>query len=128
MIFSRKEKSQAPTITRDEALSGVPVVNPVVTVTERDNSTLLLEYPLAFKPLFSELLKKFSKQEEQEVIKKLELDEMGSEVFALIDGTQTVRNIILTFAKDKDITLQEAETAITTYLRELGKRKIIAIK
>ncbi len=128
MIFSRKQDNQPPTITRDEALNGIPVINPVITVIEQDDSTLVLEYPLAFKPLFSQLLKRFSQQEEQEVIKKLELDEMGSEVFTLIDGTQNVREIILEFAKNKNITLQEAETAITTYLRELGKRKIIAIK
>lgn len=125
MAFFSKKK-QAPQITRAEALSGTPTKNPMVHCEVQENGTTLLSYPLAIRPIWTQLLEKYSKKEES-ITKKLELDAMGSEVWTLIDGTREVRDIILFFAKSHGISNHEAELSVSLFLRELGKRKIIAI-
>ena len=116
-----------PSITREEALAGIPTKNPTVETIGQDDGTLVLSYTLALRPLWGQLLKRFTKGEEQETTKKLALDQMGSQVWQLIDGKRSVREIILSFARANGIGSKEAETATTSFLRELGKRKLIAI-
>jgi len=130
MIFSRKKKpirESPPPLTRDQALNGIPKINPVVTVHILEDGLVQLEYPLALRPFFIQLFERFNKNKEKDLIKKLELDQLGSEVWLLIDGERDVRKIIQLFAINNDISLQEAESASTTFLRQLGNRKIIAI-
>jgi len=123
-LFSKKKN--VPQITRAQALSGIPTKNPMVYCQIQENGTTLLSYPLAIRPIWTQLLEKFSKKEAS-ITKKLELDVIGSEVWELIDGKREVRDIILLFAKNHEISNHEAELSVSLFLRELGKRKIIAI-
>lgn len=123
-LFSKKKT--VPKITRAEALSGIPTRNPMVYSQVQENGLVRLSYPLAIRPIWTQLLERFSKKEES-ITKKLELDAMGTEVWELIDGTREVRDIILFFAKNHGISNHEAELSVSLFLRELGKRKIIAI-
>jgi len=59
--------------------------------------------------------------------KKLQLDQMGSFVWNLIDGKNTVKDIIRIFAHDYRVTSQEAETAVAAFLKTLGQRGFIAL-
>ena len=87
----------------------------------------MLEYPLLLKPLLQTLFERF--QKEQVVpTKKLQLDEMGSLVWRQIDGKNTAQAIITHFASSYGITIQEAEKSVTTFLAQLGKRGIIAMR
>ncbi|WP_049785053.1 PqqD family protein [Desulfotalea psychrophila] len=127
-LFSRKKPAEVmPAITREEALAGIPAKNPTVKIIGQDDGTLMLSYTLALRPIWGELLKRFTGKAEQETTKKLVLDQMGSQVWQLIDGKRSVREIILSFAGANNIGCKEAETATTSFLRELGKRKLIAI-
>lgn len=123
-LFSKKKT--VPQITRAEALSGTPTKNPMVHSQILENGIVRLSYPLAIRPIWTQLLERFSKKEES-ITKKLELDALGAEVWELIDGTREVRDIILFFAKSHGISNHEAELSVSLFLRELGKRKIIAI-
>ncbi|HKJ66087.1 MAG TPA: PqqD family protein, partial [Desulfopila sp.] len=60
--------------------------------------------------------------------KKLQLDAMGSHVWKEIDGNRNVSGIISRFADHYRITIQEAEKSVTTFLFELGRRGIIAMR
>lgn len=126
MLFSNK-KNSIPKPTREESLAAIPQVNPIVTITVQKDKTLRLTYPLAMKPMFSQILKKFTNRVNEDTIKKLDLDLYGSEVWNMIDGKRNVRQIVLIFAKKNKISNQEAEQSVTTFLRDLGKRKLIAI-
>ena len=125
-FLKANKKTQRPTLSRSDALRCVPVVNLSVQVVESESGEILLEYPLQIKPFFQSVFERF--QKEQGVpTKKLQLDEMGSVVWKLINGKNSAQAIISQFAKTYGITLQEAEKSVTAFLVELGKRGIIAL-
>ncbi len=125
-FFKANKKTRPPSLSRSDALQCIPVVNLSVQVIESENGEILLEYPLQIKPFLQTLFERF--QKEQGVpTKKLQLDEMGSVVWKLINGKNSAQAIITQFAKTYGITLQEAEKSVATFLVELGKRGIIAM-
>ena len=56
-----------------------------------------------------------------------QLDELGSQVWQMLDGTRTTADLIREFATAHKVSAQEAEQSITLFLRELGKRGLIAL-
>lgn len=125
-LRSTKKKTPAPQLNRQQALQCTPVVNASIRQLESEDNDILLEYPLALKPFFLSLFRRFQNTWDVPT-KKLQLDEMGSVVWAKIDGSTTVEDIIDDFAKHYGITRQEAEQSVTAFLVELGKRGIIAM-
>jgi hypothetical protein len=123
----KKKPQPTPTLSRQEALQCTPVVNTSITFSESDSGLLLLEYPIPMKPFFLSLFRR-SRQSYEYPTKKLELDEMGSVVWRYIDGKTTVHAMINDFAGRYKITSEEAEQSITSFLVELGKRGIIAMR
>ncbi|MFN2354117.1 MAG: PqqD family protein [Desulfopila sp.] len=125
-LRNTKKKASAPQLSRQEALQCTPVVNASIRQIESEDNDVLLEYPLNLKPFFLSLFRRFENTWDVPT-KKLQLDEMGSVVWAKIDGSTTVEDIIDDFAKRYGITRQEAEQSVTAFLVELGKRGIIAM-
>lgn len=56
----------------------------------------------------------------------IELDRAGAEVWDLCDGKHTLRDMIEIFQKRHKLTRAEAEWSLRTYLRDLGKRRLVA--
>lgn len=100
----------------------------MVTWELLDNGEILIEYPLQLKPFFIQLISRFRKTREQKLSKKLQLDKVGSLVWQMFDGQNDVRKIIRAVAKEKNLTLQEAEISVTTFIRDLGRRGLILIR
>ena len=71
---------------------------------------------------------RFNPNTKTTLTKKLQLDPMGSQVWLLIDGKNSVGDIIRLFAERTAITHQEAEQAVTAFLRELGRRGLILLR
>ena len=87
-----------------------------------------MRYPLALKPWLTELARRFgSASAGAPPMRQLELDELGSLTWDLIDGERSVRGIIRLFARKTEVHPKEAEAAVTQFLRELGRRGIIAM-
>ena len=128
-LFRKKTPAaaQAPPITRTESLACIPEKSTAVTWSEEDGS-VIIEYPLPLKPFFISLAKKFNKEKEQRLTKKLQLDSIGSRVWLMIDGSTDVKTLIKAIAPEAGLSLQEAEISITTFLRELGRRGLIVLK
>ncbi|WP_319779731.1 PqqD family protein [Maridesulfovibrio sp.] len=92
-----------------------------------ENGLLRLSYPLRLKPLFADVAKRFGMWKDgNQPIKRLELDEMGTLVWDMIDGKNSVRKIASGFAKKYQVLPREAEVATASFLRDLGKRGLIA--
>lgn len=128
MKFLRPEHKSSPSpLSREEALQCIPSIHSSIKVVELDSGDIMLEYPLRMKPFFLSLFRRFRKSEELPT-KKLQLDEMGSQVWKAIDNNTNVQTIINNFAKQYQITLHEAEKSVTTFLVELGKRGLIALR
>ena len=105
------------------------VVAPSVHWQDPGDGQVLIEYPLDMKPFYLNLLSRFgSTTPERKPTRKLQLDGLGSRVWRAIDGRKSVRELIDEFAADTTMTRQEAETSVTMFLRELGKRGLILIR
>ena len=59
--------------------------------------------------------------------RQIELDAVGSYVWQNCDGHHTVAELIAALARKHKLDRKEAEVSLTTFLRLLGKRKLIAI-
>ena len=74
-------------MTRGEAMACKPVKNRDITETRMDNGLVMLSYPLRLKPLFADVAKRFGMWKDgAPPLKRLELDEMGTLVWDMIDG------------------------------------------
>jgi len=124
LFSARKPESQ---LTRTEALSCIPKHIPSVTSIETHGRTRL-EYPLSMRPFFLQLARKFTRQTGTPLTKKIELDEYGTMVWRLIDGYRTISQIIELFATEAGLSKQDAEISVTAFMRELGRRGLIALK
>ncbi|WP_319759515.1 PqqD family protein [Maridesulfovibrio sp.] len=125
-LFSKKKKI-IPEMTRGEALSCKPIKNNGVNETRTENGLIILSYPLRLKPLFADIAKKFGMWKDgSPPIKRLELDEMGTLVWNMIDGKNSVRKIAAAFTEKYKVLPREAEVATASFLRDLGKRGLIA--
>jgi len=122
-----RKKPPQPTLTREQALACTPVKNNVVDWKILDSGLVQVEYVLLLKPFLLSIFQKFEKSSSTPPTRKLQLDELGSQVWQMIDGTRTTAELIEEFAKIHRISAAEAEQSITLFLRELGKRGLIAL-
>jgi hypothetical protein len=120
-------RKKRPTISKDEAMACIPVKSEVVTAYRTDADVIRLRYPLVVKPWIADLAKRFGAAANAPPARQLELDELGTLTWALIDGERTVRDIVRQFARQTRVHPKEAEAAVTRFLRELGRRGIIGM-
>ncbi|WP_304082855.1 PqqD family protein [Maridesulfovibrio ferrireducens] len=114
-------------MTRGEALACKPVKNLDIEETWTDHNKIILSYPLRLKPIFSDVAKKYGLWKEgRPPMKRLELDDMGTMVWGMIDGKNSVRKISAAFAEKYTVLPREAEVATASFLKDLGKRGLIA--
>ena len=124
-LFRKKRKK--PALTRDQALACTPVRNDIVSWEVLDSGLIRIEYVLVLKPLLKSISERFGGARDELPTRKLELDALGSQVWQMIDGSRTTAQLIEEFAGLQKISNQEAEQSITQFLRELGKRGLIAL-
>ncbi len=123
-----RKKKPAPTFTREQALACTPVRNNVVSWERLSSGGIQVEYVLLLKPFFISILERFNPAPATPPTRKLQLDDFGSQVWEMLDGSRTTADLIKEFADDHAISSQEAEQSITLFLRELGKRGLIALR
>lgn len=116
-------------MNRSEALARKPVKSRHVTETRLETGEVLLEYPLAVRPLVAAVARRLGKSQEDLVqIKKLQLDTLGTSVWDLVDGKCSVRRIIQIFAETHRLDKKEAEVSVTQFIRELGQRGLLGLR
>ena len=57
----------------------------------------------------------------------IELDEIGKQVWELCDGEHTLQDMVKVFQQRHKLRRAEAEWSLRNYLRDLGKRGLVAI-
>ena len=114
--------------TPKEALKFTPVKNTEIKETRQETGEVLLNYSVKIRPWFVGLIRRLGKETESLETKKLQLDELGTTVWDLINGTRSVKQIIQLFAEKYQLHIKEAEVSVTQFLRELGKRGLIGLK
>lgn len=93
-----------------------------------DSGEIMLIYTVTIRPWFTGLMKRFGGTSDGRFQKKLQLDLLGSEVWDLLDGQRSVREVIRQFARRHQLHPREAEVAITRFIRDLGKRGLVGLR
>jgi len=128
-MIRRLRKFDAPgPATRKEALACRPVKHPGIVDEILDGGIVQVSYPLKPRPWIAGMARRLGSGLDRPVVRKLQLDEMGSAVWGLIDGRRTVGGIIRRFSDAYQLHPREAEASVTLFIRELGRRGIIGLK
>ena len=124
-----KRFRKRPKITRFAALSCRPVKNDAAEEIRIETGEVLLTYPVRARPWVEALIRRLGGSPPDGVRKrKLQLDELGSTVWGVLDGDRSVRQVIQLFSEKYQLHPKEAEVSVTRFLRELGKRGLIGLK
>ncbi|MFP7754620.1 PqqD family protein [Thermodesulfobacteriota bacterium B35] len=125
MAFFRKRNQ--PSIPRQQALACIPVRNPEAG-QHRNDEGILLSYPVEVKPWFQGIFRRVAARSSPVIVRKLQLDAMGGSVWEMIDNRRSVREIAEIFARRNGLGSREAEIAVSAFVRELGKRGLVALR
>ncbi len=124
-----KKKPVASRMTRLEALAFKPVKSQQVSEIRLETGEVVIEYPLAVRPLIAAVARRLGKSQQDLVqTKKLQLDALGTSVWDLVDGKHSVRRMITIFAETHRLENREAEVSVTQFIRELGKRGLLGLR
>src|ERR1035437_2786753 len=116
-MFGRRK----PKISREQSLTIRPVRNENVEWSEvGDNEILII-----VKPRKDRVAKMFRWMFPPPPEKQITLDEVGSEVWRMCDGSHTVNQVIRKLMARYKLNRKEAETSTTAYLKQLGKRSLL---
>lgn len=135
MIGFLKERivGKKPKFSRGQVLAARPMRNPLVQWgrEQRPNADgeagpelVLLRVPRR-SDKFGNLIAKWFKLPE---FRKLELDEIGSDVWEMCDGSNNVEALTKAICAKYRLNRRQAEASVTAYLRMLAERRLVALK
>lgn len=114
------KKGRAP-LTREQAFEARPVRNPRLKWRVNDADCVEVIVPRRKDTVGRVLGFLFFVPDNRPVT----LDEVGSRVWQLCDGENTVAEVARTLANDYKLGRREVEVSLTEYLRTLGKRGMV---
>ncbi len=114
--------------SRSEALTYRPVKNREVLEEKLESGDVLLTYPLTLRPWFISLARRLGLQSSKSLTRKLQLDEMGSLTWTLLDGERTVQDLVDFVCHRYNLNQRETEIAMTQFIRELGRRGVVGLR
>lgn len=117
-----------PNHSRNHALECIPAKNPQVSEEADANGDLRLLYQVQVLPWFQGVLKKITRSKSTVINRTLQLDALGTSVWQMIDGRQSVKKIIDEFQAVHQLNRREAEISVTAFFKELGKRGLLAMR
>ena len=106
----------------------IPQKNRDIHEESLDNGDLILVYQAMYRPLFLRIKSIFNPKGGNTFTKKLQLDQLGVQVWRMIDGKQSVKSIIEQFAGHHKLDSREAEVSVTLFLKSLGEKGLIGMK
>lgn len=120
MSVGKRKKTEQNTEARNAALEAVPHKLPPLKREEKDGK---LYVTVQFsRPGWQRLL-----GAGETCQRTFGLDAYGRRVYESCDGTRTVKAVIKRFSKATRISLPEAETAVTKFMRTLISKGLIAM-
>lgn len=121
-VLSRRKQQ----LTRDESLAARPVRNPAVEWSEVEGDTgkeVLLVVPARRTRAMPVLRLALGVSDKP---RRIQLDEVGTFVWLLCDGNNSVDDVCCRLRERYRLSHREALISLTTYLRTLGRRGLIA--
>jgi len=125
-LFRRKKAAR---LTREEALKAIPVRNPRIDWQLNDHGLVQLTVPLRQDRAIRivRILSKLLLSQPLPETKKVELDELGSEVWQWCDGRRSVAELIHHLAARHQLHYREASDSLTQFLYHLARRGFIGL-
>ncbi|MFP4380095.1 MAG: PqqD family protein [Candidatus Sumerlaeia bacterium] len=117
MLFGKK----TPPLSREAAISARPEQLSYVRRKERDDGGMEVTVNMPRTGFLRVVGGKGT------VERTFGLDPLGREVYEACDGKKTVRNIAKKFAKKHHVSQSEGEIAVTTYLKTLMTKNLVAV-
>ena len=105
-----------------------PVKNIQITEERLAGGLIMIRYPMTLRPWLARVFNRLGYASDENRYKKLQLDDLGTEVWGMINDVRSVRRMTEIFAESHRLPLREAEIAITQFLRDLGRRGIIGLR
>jgi hypothetical protein len=115
-LFSRKK-----TISRATALSGRPRKLPIIHSEEVEDNGLKLTVEYT-RPSWQQFL-----GAPAEVSRSYILDNFGREVYEACNGKRNVSAIVRDFSNKHNVSIAEAELSVSTFLKTLMSRGLVAM-
>jgi len=124
----KRSSKKRPVISRAEALACIPVRRADVAEERLGSGELVLTYPVILRPWLARLIGRLGGGHRAKATRKLQLDELGTEVWDLLNSRRTVSEVAASLAQRHRLLRREAEMAVTGFLRELGRRGLIGLR
>jgi hypothetical protein len=118
--LSRRPKP--PPIDRRQVLRLYPIRNALVRHEQNESGVFMLIVPLQPRGIFGWLNRIFKLPREH----RIELDEIGSAVWALCDGKHAVETIVQRLTQQYKLERREVELSLFAFLNTLARRGFIA--
>jgi len=119
-LFRRKK----PLLSKDQVYASRPLRNPNLRWERNEQGLVVLSIPRRTDFLGKILTVVFVVPKSRSV----QLDEVGSLVWDLCDGTNSIREMIERLSREYKLNRKEADVSLTTYLRNLAKRGIVGFE
>jgi len=120
-LTMRRLKKGGLQFTRDDVLKSCPVRNSLIKWEETEDGEVSLVVPQKRTLWVRAISKVFMLPSSRVVV----LDEVGSFVWTMCDGRNSIDSMVNTLRNKYKLTRKEAETSLLAYFRKLGKRGII---
>lgn len=122
-------EGRRPKVSRAQVLGARPIRNPVVDwerakLREEQPEIVLLRVPRRADRWGNTVARLFKLPSHR----KIELDEMGSDVWEMCDGTLTVDALTRAVCAKFHLNRRQGEASVTAYLRMLAERRLLALK
>lgn len=105
----------------------VPVKNRDVTETTTPEGLVRVSVPVAIRPALAGLASRLGLWDGKVLRRTVELDILGSAVWALIDGRRSAGEVAAALAGRYRLEQREAELAVAEFFRQLGRRGAIGL-
>ncbi len=115
-------KIRPPQVDRKAAMLLRPVRNSLLTWEKREGGETILNVPLNQKAGLTRAMARWLKAPNE---RRVELDEVGSFVWELCDGSHTVESVVQKTSKQYKMNRREAEVSVTMFLQMLHERNFI---
>jgi len=124
MFFKKRRRPQrsGPTLSREQAFDAKPVALPIDKRQPLANGSLRLI--VSFQPRGYQ---RWLLRVPENATRQIELDAAGVQVFDMCDGRTSVRQMARQFAKAHKVDRQEAEVAVTAFIRSMMQRGLVSV-
>ncbi len=122
ILVKRRMKKSGMSFTREDQLKARPIRNSLIKWEKSEESDVVSLVVPQKETLWVRIISKIFMLPRSRVVV---LDEVGSNVWILCDGHNTIDTIVRALCNKYKLTRKEAETSLISYFRILGKRGFV---